>query len=109
MLVFITHDGFCFWDYFKQLLVVVLSVFSSFLHELDTESEAEDATDPEVFADFPLIRCYILLSVPFQYLEVLEFIVGNVIHNMPIFRDSDPGGHFFVNLVICDFIFLKEE
>ena len=59
---------------------------SSFLHELDSEGEAKDATDPEVFPDFPLIRCYILLSVPFPYLEASEFIVSDVIQNSLILR-----------------------
>ena len=52
---------------------------SSFLHELDSEGEAKDATDPEVFPDFPLIRCYILFSMTWPYLIVLEFNIGNVI------------------------------
>jgi hypothetical protein len=107
MLIFITCDGFCFRDYFNLLLVVILSVFSSFLHELDTESEAEDATDPEVSPDFPFIRRYNLLSVTFPNLVVLEFIVSDVIQNTPILREFYPTCEFFVNVVFGDFIFLK--
>jgi hypothetical protein len=109
MLVFIMHDGFCFRDYFKQLLIVVLSVFFSFLHELDTASEVEDATDLEVSPDFPFIRRYNLLSVTFQYLEVLEFIVSDVIQNTSILREFYPTCEFFVNVVFGDFILLKKE
>ena len=109
MLVFITHDGFFLWDYFKQLLIVVLSVFFSFLHELDTESEAKDATDPEVSPDFPFIRRYILLSMTLPYLIVSEFIASNVIQDTLILREFGPTCQFFVNVLICDFIFLKEE
>ena len=82
---------------------------SSFLHELDSESEAKDATDPEVLPDFPLIRRYNLLSETFQYLEVLEFIVSDVIQNTPILKKYYPTCEFFVNVVFGDFIFLKEE
>ena len=109
MLVFITHDGFFLWDYFKQLLAVLLSVFYSFLHELDTESEAKDATDPEEFPDFAFIRRYSLLSVTLPHLIVSEFITSNVIQNMPIFRESDLTCKFFVNVMLVDFIFLKKE
>ena len=109
MLVFIMHDGFCFRDYFKQLLIVVLSVFFSFLHELDSESEAKDATDPEVFPDFLFIRRYIMLSVTLPHLIVSEFIASNVIQDTLILREFGSTCQFFVNVVFCDFIFLKKK
>ena len=80
---------------------------SSFLHELDSESEAKDATDPEVLPDFPFIRRYILLSMTLPYLIVSEFIASNVIQNTPILREFYHICEFFVNVVFGDFIFLK--